>query len=318
MEHRGSNKSMEIKSKRAQIFTFVAVALILVFFTLYGVYSFSPDRQAIKTRISTMDNFLFSMEQNLEREIYIFGYRAIFLAEDYIVRTGNYIPNMQSFIDEAFFNGTVAGKSTEILVGVRYTDIISSANEKASKINVNFNISSANISIKQVDPWNVEVIFSFRLNMSDKMNLASWNKNEIIKTRISIEGFEDPLYIVNTNGKVSYKINRTIYEGIYVLDGNPANLSNHLNSRLYTENSDAPNFLKRFEGNLSADENGIESLVDLGAFFNQDLPVYQRSAVDHVYFSGNSTANYRVRNMPYWFMLDSYHLAKYNATDLAF
>ncbi|MBI5148841.1 hypothetical protein HZA33_04120, partial [Candidatus Pacearchaeota archaeon] len=47
------------------------------------------------------------------------------------------------------------------------------------------------------------------------------------------------------------------------------------------------------------------------------LPVYERSVIDYIYFSGQITSNYRIAGMPTWYRLDSEHLAKYQVTGLA-
>lgn len=304
-------------NKKSQIFTLIAIALLVLFFVSYEVYSIAQDRHAIKTRISTMDSFLFSLEKNLEREIYVSGYRAVFLAEDKISKTGEYIPDMNLFIHESFFNGTVFGESSEILNGTTYSDILQSVNEKAGKINVNININNPQISISQENPWNIALIFSFDLEMNDNSNLASWKKHENIKSLIEIEGFEDPIYTLNTYGKVAYKFNRTIYEGNYVQASSPDNLNQHTLNRYYTENSDAPSFLKRLQGDLGADANGIESLVDISEFTKQGLSIQQKSIVDHIYFSRNNPISRNILGLSSWFRLDDAHLEKYNATELA-
>jgi len=78
-------------------------------------------------------------------------------------------------------------------------------NEKSSKMNLDVSISDLQISVFQEDPWHVALLFSFSLHMQDKAGLASWNKTESIKSLIKIEEFEDPLYLLNTNAKVTNK-----------------------------------------------------------------------------------------------------------------
>lgn len=256
-----------------------------------------------------METFLFSIEQNLQREMYIFGYRTIFSAEDYIYRTGNYV-DVNDVFSEAFFNGTIYGNGSQILNDTTYGAIINSINEKANKINVNITLSQPFIYVAQKDPWNVEVTFSVNLTMTDNGGLASWNKQENISALIGIEGFEDPIYVVNTNSKVSYKINRTLYSS----GENVTNLSAHLNGRYYIAHNDAPSFLKRLAGSFTPDANGIESLVDLNKLSLEGIEIKQKSVVDHIYFSTDNPASFNIPNMPSWFRLDSAHIAKYNST----
>ena len=91
-----------MKNKKAQLFTLVAIALIILFFAGYEIYSVSNERVSINKRIETMNSFLFSLEKNIGREVYISGFRTIFLAEDRIAKTGSYIPNMNNFLNDAF------------------------------------------------------------------------------------------------------------------------------------------------------------------------------------------------------------------------
>lgn len=299
-------------NKKSQMFSLIAIALIILFFAGYELYSYTLDRTAINRRIRTMDNFLFSLEKNLEREIYITGYRTVFLAEDRIAKTGQYIYNTDNFFSEAFFNGSVAGNSTEIMIGARYSDILQFTNEKASNINVEIDMNNPQIRVYQQDPWNIAVLFSFNLTMKDKGNLASWQRQESIKSLIGIEGFEDPIYIINTNGKLAYKINRTIYT-TFAVGSDVSNLNSHVKNRYYAENPDAPSFLNRLEGNLAADVNGIESLADLEEFAKQNIIVQDKSCVDHVYFSSSNPQSYTIQGMPSWFKLDDAHLIKYTS-----
>lgn len=299
------------KCKKGQVFTLFAIALIILFFVSYDVYSIVQDRYAVRTRISTMDNFLFSLEKNLERQVYTSGFRILFLAEDYITRTGVYISDMGAFFNEAFFNGTIYSNASDIMIGARYADLVNSTNDKANKINVNITLSNPQFYASQDSPWSVAVSFEFNLSMRDKANLARWQKQERIKSYISIEGFEDPIYIVNAKGMVVYRINKTIYEGAYTCGG-MGNLTSHLQNRYYTSHSDAPSFLKRLQGSFEADANGIESLVDLAALSAQGLPTQQKSVADHVYFSSSNPSSSQVAGMPSWFRLDEAHLVKYN------
>ena len=73
-------------------------------------------------------------------------------------------------------------------------------------------------------------------------------------------------------------------------------------------------FLKRLQGDLTADENGIESFVNSNKLSTQGLPVYDKSKIDHIYFSSLNPNNCYVAGMPSWFRIDDTHLIKYNAT----
>ena len=65
------------------------------------------------------------------------------------------------------------------------------------------------------------------------------------------------------------------------------------------------------EGDLSANENGIESLVYLPELSTQGISIKSKSVVDYIYFSTNNPPSQTVIGMPSWFRLDDEHLSVY-------
>jgi hypothetical protein len=302
-----------MQNKKAQIFSMIAIAIILLFFVSYEVYSTIHERQTIKTRVQTMDSFLFSLEQDLSRQLYISGFRTIFLAETEIARTGSYISNFSSFFQEAINNGTISGVPSSILDGAKISDIQNNIQENARKMNIIASLSDIKVSVSQEDPWNVVIYFNATLNLTDENNLASWYKNESIKAFVTIENFEDPFFLLNTQGKITRKIIRTLYEGDYVSGGDKTNLSLHIENKYYANNTDSPSFLNRLQGLNIADANGIESFVYIPDLTAQtpDIPVLEKSLVDHIYFSSQNPSYSYISGLPSWFKIDSSHCPKY-------
>jgi len=306
-------------NKKAQLFTLFSILLIFLTFVSFEIFSSLHEREVIKTRVSTMNSFLNSIEKNLERQVYISGFRILFLAENDITSTGNYI-DVDSFFNEAFFNGSINGNSNQsILLGATYSDLINSINQKAKKINVNITLANSQIEVTQVDPWNVKFSLISDFIMQDREELARWEKEQIISAFIPVAGFEDTLYTVNTYAKVSRKINQTPYEGNYTNGVDISNLLNHVNNNYYSASSSAPSFLNRLEGNFSSDSNGIESFVNIPEIDTQGIPTLTKSDIDYIYFSSNNPVYYSVLGMPSWFRVDneSNHLEKYGVGELA-
>lgn len=308
-------------NKRAQMFTLVSIAIISFMFLSFEIYTFIQEKNSVKTRVDTMNNFLDSIEENLERQLYITGFRIIFLAEADITTSGSYV-DVDAFFEEAFLYGTVHGvPNNTFLAGVTYDDLIDSINEDSAKINVYISLSNTVISVSQDDPWNVRVDMVSDFVMSDREGLANWTKQQVLTAYIPVSGFEDPFYVVNSYARVSRKINKTIFEGHYVSGADVSNLSNHFANGYYAASTSAPNFLMRLEGNFSADpeENGIESFVDITEFSEQGLTTYTKSVIDYIYFNpSNNPAHSAVLNMPEEFRIDdeSGHYAKYNVTGI--
>jgi hypothetical protein len=310
---------MGLKNKRGMFFIFVAIVLLTISLASLTIFSEIKNRESVVSRIGSMNNFVFSLEEDLDRKLFITGFRIIFLHEKRIVDSGNYIVNVSASFKEAFFNGTIEGSSTSdedtLLAGVKYQDIIDDLNENANKLSLRVNFSDPVVSITQDDPWNVKVILEGFMFVEDIGGLAYWNKSVRVESLIPTENFEDPLYIVNTNARVVPKISQTPYSN-FVVGSDVTKLSDHLENMYYLASNESPSFLQRLEGDISAHEQGVESLVDLDALSAQGLSIEDKSIVDHIYFSGSNPSANAVSGMPFWFKLDSAHHDLYNVSGI--
>lgn len=301
-------------NKKAMFFTILAIALLFLFLASYTLYSVVEDRKAIQKRIETLNNFVFSIEQDLPRQLYVSGFRAIFLSGKRITDTGGYIDDSTLRLEELLLNGTIYGTPQPLMKGANLSGIQDSLNEKASKINANVALSNPSLAVSQEDPWHVKFALETDLAIKDNTDLASWNRTTTIATYVPIENFIDPIYFVNTGGEVPNKINKTPYTS-FVTGNDVSNLTLHVENSLYLASARAPSFLNRLEGNLSADENGIESLVYLPDLTSPK----SKSVVDYIYFSADNPVTYGIDGMPSWFKLDneSSHLDVYGVEHLA-
>jgi hypothetical protein len=310
-------KSNFINNKRGMFFTIIAISLIILFLIFYAYQSSFENPRAINPRINTMNGFVFSIEQDLPRQLYIAGYRAIFIFEGKISNEGVYISDINSSFNELFFNGSLNGVNEDIMLGATYSDIKTSIEDMARSVNVNVVIEPKTIRMVQEDPWRIKIILDTVLFIEDSGKLASWNKTGEYYAYIPVDSFEDPLYTVSTSGLVIHKINRTAYNPL-VNGNNVGNLSLHTQNGLYISSTLAPSFLDRLGGSSSPNINGIESLVYLPELSAQGITAEPKSCVDYIYFSTQNPAKYNIQGMPSWFYLDSEHLSLYNATSLAY
>ncbi len=288
-------------------FTASVLLLISLFLISYTFYSIVQDRKPVQDRIETMNNFLFSIEEDLPRQLYISGFRAIFIFQSEILQTGLYVDDVNSSFQEIFYQGTYNGQEKEIMIGATFSDILKSLQDMGNRVNINVTLDNQEVFISQSDPWEINVTLLADLHATDKSNLASWNREIIIETSIPIENLTDPLYTVNTNGLVTTKILKAPYT-----EFNNSSLLDHATNSFYIANPDAPSFLNRLEGDLSPDANGIESLVNLQKLSQQGILARDKSIVDHIYFSDDNPAAQVVDGMPSWFKLDEQHREFYS------
>ncbi len=313
MVYRGAGKNMVlIKNKKGVFFTTIAIVMLSLFFITYSFFSKSEERENIKDRVSTMNSFVFSIEKDMSRQLYISSHRAILSIESYILNQGAYMPNAKIALEEALFNGTINSQNMSLMEGYILNEWKTRVANLSSKLNLITNYTIQNLTIEQDDPWNLLVIMAINLSIDDKGNLASWRKTSLIEARVNIEGFEDPLYLLNTNGLVTNVVRKTKYSN-FVSGSDISNLSSHLTNSYYIASAQAPSFLDRLEGKTTSNQYGIESLVNLAELSAQGIPTQQKSVVDYIYFSSSSLSacNVAPPGMPSWFRLDDDHLSAY-------
>lgn len=314
MGYRDTSQEMDIikMNRKGIFFTLIVIAAISLFLISYTFYRNYSDRTTTHDRISTLNTFIFSIEENLERQIFISGFRSLFIMQTESVENGIYIPNASASLNELFLNGTYNLIEQPIMLGATFSDIQEDIQLKANKVNANINLENPSIYLTQTDPWHVDVVFTVNVNAIDQGNLVSWNKTQTYVSKIPIKDFEDPIYLLNTGGVVTNKIEQTPFSDL----SNVQNLNNHTSSKYYKTNTQAPSYLNRLQGSNAASEFGIESLVYIPQLSNQGITIQDKSIVDYIYFSSSNPVRCRITGTPNWFKLDQAHIIEYNLTGL--
>lgn len=317
MVNRGTSTNMARMNKRGIFFTALVLVIITLFFITYTIYNDIGEEKSTRQRVETLNSFLFSTEQDMSRQLYIAGFRSIFLIEDRIIKSGSYVTPLDTHFQNAFFNGTMFSEPQTLLVGATFSDMQTTINEKADKISAYVTLSNPVLSVSQEDPWNVKLTLTTQLYMSDASNSdqASWNKTQVTVAYVPVTHFEDPLYLINTNGLITNKITKTPFT-TFVSGSNVANLTTHVENSYYTASTLAPSFLNRLQGINTASPVGIESLVNLEEVSLKGVTILDKSIVDYIYFSSQNPTASPIQGMPSWFKIDQPHLAVYGVQNL--
>ena len=197
-----------IKNKRGIFFTTIVIIMLALFYLSMSFYPKAEERKNVRERIITMNNFVFSLEKDMSRQVYISGHRAILSIESYILDQGAYIPDAESAINEALINGTIYSENMSLLEGYKLDEWKKRVSELGDKLNLDVNYTILNVTIEQDNPWDVKISTLINISIEDKGKLASWKKLTTIVSRIKIEGFEDPIYLINSNGLVTNVIKK--------------------------------------------------------------------------------------------------------------
>ena len=307
-------------NKKGIFFTFIAIGLVslLVYsFAINTGYIYRNSMFVIETRVNTINKFIKDVDTDIDRGFYISSFRSMLAIGDFITANNTFMPDIDAAFEEALINSTIMNESHSLLTGASFIDWTEKIKDEASKIDIIIDFIISNITLNQSGPWKVNAEMDIAYNITDKKQTASWMKSNHIGIELSIIGLEDPIYSLNTYGKIINKItqaNETNFNDFDVL-------KNHISNSYYIASEQGPSFLMRLEGNFSNSTDGIESIVNLKELEIQGLSIKTASAVDYIYFSNesisscminetiNETASYN------WFRLDdsdSYHLNKYD------
>ncbi len=308
------------KKRKGLAYTLVAVILVVVSVLLFSIQSgfrLRDETLVVETRIATINEFMKDIQKDLARGMTIASHRSLLAILEVETSSGAFVEDSKAAFAEAFFNGTVNGTQRSIMQNSSFINWTQRIKTEAEKIGIDVGFEIYNLSIEHSSPWDLEINSTVGINAVDKQGTASWAITKKISAPISIKGFEDPLYIIKTSGRVPNVVTETD-----VSFTSAGNLIRHINSSFYIASAAAPSYLMRLEGDLGSSPYGIESVVNLNELTQQDLQTLARSNVDYIYFGSQSHThciiNETLSSPDFnWFRLDSgaeplYHLNDYN------
>ena len=309
---------MKAIGKKAFFFTMAAIVMAIVIMMSFSVYESGRLRDkndVVLARVQTVNDFVKDVEIDLQKGIAISSARTLLGIQEYITEEGEHLSSAQTVFREGFLSGTINGTSVNLLTNATFPDWTEKIGGEAGKIDINATFAVLNVSVSHADAWTLNVSVIVEMNITDKRKTAEWSRQKQVSSKISILGFEDPEYIIGTEGRVTNTI-RLTNATPFVIGGSVSNLMIHANGSFYVATNLSPSYLLRLEGSVNASPYGIESLVSVPELQANNVPTLDRSVVDFIYFGSQSTTNYRINNTPSWFKLDSQHLGTYGVSNL--
>lgn len=301
---------------KGAIYSITAILIVTTFLAITTSSILSlPDHSL---RIRTADSFIENIYDDGELALYTSAFRSAISLTEVVYETGDYIPDVGDAFEELMLEGTYEDEEQFLLVNNTIKNWTDRIEERATSSGLIANIEVSNIEVYHADPWAFSVRANFSVYVQDLKEIAYWNSSKIITAEIPIIGFDDPMYIVETSNQFTNTINTSPYDGVFVSGTDTTNVQDHMSEGRYIAFSGAPSYLQRLEGDFSASEFGIESLIDKSAL-SAVYPVnYDRSNADYVYFQGSSPTVYEFNYLPSSFKLDnqSGHIARYELSAL--
>lgn len=313
-----------MSNRKGVVYLAIAILFVLIILTVFLTsVGESRKNESESYRILVINEFLDSLHSDMERAAYISAFRAFIGLEEYVSSEGSFLSDSSSAFADAFYSGSINGTVLPIMVDSSFSEYSSRLNQQVENLDVNLLFDVLEVNFFQSNPWAVNVNMTISVLLSDNKADVSWNYNKTVLVVVPISNLKDPLYSVNTYGKVQNFIVPTnisdIDDFIRFNGTDTFNFETHLNNSFYIASDAAPNFMMRFEGNTSSSPFGIESLIYLPLLQGQDdLDVYlNRSLIDHVYF-GNKNYTYVCYkdDLPNWFKIDSDRVNDYDLDEL--
>lgn len=305
-------------AKRGFVYSFIAMLIAILILFSYSVSHHDTERitsDSLVSRIHTLNDFIIDVNQDLSNGIKIVSTRTLLGFQEYIAEEGLYLGDFEQRFTEGFLNGTLAGQSLNLLNDSTFTNWTNRIESQARLIAIRTNFTLYGVEVRQQTPWSINVTVSLRMEMEDLRGAARWDLNRSVSSLLSIRDFEDPVYLVNTQGKVTNTIRITNVTPL-VAGNDVTNLMIHANNSYYLPSNYSPSYVMRLEGNFSPSPMGIESLVYVPALQSQGISAETRSVVDVVYFGNQTTTHHRINDTPDWFRLDDERLTLYGVEDL--
>jgi hypothetical protein len=312
------------------ILVFVIILLIMFVSINQLTSSFQSSQRLVENRVNSMLNFYDSIIFDSKKSLDIIGKRAISSAINYITENGSPLSDSNVTITNLMSNGTINGITESLMENATIEDWKNTIEALGEAEGFQTSISIKDILIQPHDSFHLSVSYSISVNLSDIITKANVSKTSRESFLLNIEGFEDPLYPLNTYGRITNVIRKSPHWLNYSND-DPTNLDDDLTNSYYHPSLNGASFLDRLEGKytvqskyLSASPVGMESFVDKDEIFYSGLGIQLNATnIDYFYFSGSGVSAYRISGMQDNFRLDDEntiegknHLEIYNVTIL--
>jgi len=202
-----------MKGMMFSLVTMVLAGTILSVIIFYSI-SISRHREIIGTevRVREMYSLYKSILRDWDKEVKMIAFpRAISSAISYVITNGIGLDEADKRLEELVINGSLFGKKEVLLEGTTIPEWIEKIKLLSMERGFIVEISLLSYGIKPFDSWNLLFEANLSINITEKDGIASLNRIVEKSNLISIIGFEDPIYPLNTLGRATNIITKSPY-----------------------------------------------------------------------------------------------------------
>lgn len=179
-------------------------------------------------RIGEASFFLQSIFSDMDRSLRISTRRALTGTTNYIVLNGNELQDAEANVSEALENGTLDGEELNGTEDASLNDWTSRVRDIADSSGYALDIRVQNYSFNDTG-FTVQSSFNVYGSLRDPTSLATFNRTESTVTNVSIEGTEDSMLLLRSQGRYLAQYNQCGFsEPAEVLYTGSQNSSGHV------------------------------------------------------------------------------------------
>lgn len=193
---------------RAQFYSVIAVLLVLpiVLFITQYVHIQSTESGIYENIVADqMHQVKRSVERDFQKAIVTSGKRALLAGDDYVVMSSNPLEDAVAAIEELMETGTIEGNESMLMVN----NTVSNWTSKISAIETNFltGISFSGLSVSTYDSFRIKASGLLNISVTDPLGTAEIKRTNVeYEQLIPVEGAEDPLFTLMTNGALTRSV----------------------------------------------------------------------------------------------------------------
>jgi hypothetical protein len=233
-----------ISKKQGIMYSLVMFMLLSVVLTLISTGSYfilSDDeftnRKLITDQLSRFEN---NVRGDISKAIDVSARRAMVASINYILTTGDTLDDSVVRIKELMQNGTLFGNPQELMVDNTLSDWLDKMMEQGEHSGFEVVMDYTNFDVELVDSFTVQFNISVLLNTSDIFNTMNLTETIQKSVDVSIERFEDPVFPLNSIGRITRVIYRAPFSNFstQVTEGTSASGTTK-NTTIIADSSDA-------------------------------------------------------------------------------
>lgn len=284
------------------IIVIVAITLISILLIQRELISFEREKISIKQELIDMDNSYGSIERSIHILSEVASRRALIYSLNILIEEGQFFESNQTpqILSNLVWNGTYQGKNVPFLENNSLEKNIASLEtfyaNSPRNYKIDILINPEDISISLSDSFHLVFSTSAQINLSNP-RVANISRIINVSEKVSLEGFEDPLYLINiTQGKGSRIIIKNPISNSFPWDN--STFITHVEEGFYLSSSEGPSLFDRFEGKTYCDyckdgSLGLETFIDKNNLIGQGIDIdIESSNLDYKYLESISGYSY--------------------------